>query len=187
MIELQNRKQIRIKNYDYSQNGYYFVTLCTYERKPLFWKNYLQNAENNKSEIFFRFDASVSGDSLCAIDDIRRNVELSHIGEIVRQCWNNINDIYDNVKTDYYVVMPDHFHGIICINENKTGGQGRPPLPKIIQGFKSVTIRECFKYGCKKIWQRNYYEHVIRNDVDYVQTAEYILNNPLKYHICADN
>ena len=101
------------------------------------------------------------------------------------ECWNRINDIYDNVKTDAFCLMPNHIHGIIVIAE---GGQGRPPLPKIIQGFKSVTTRMCFKYDLKTIWQRNYYEHIIRSEQEYQEICKYIDNNPMtwaedKYYI----
>ena len=61
------------------------------------------------------------------------------------------------------------------------GGQRRPPLQKIIQGFKSVTTRECYKYGYKQIWQRKYYEHIIRNEKEYYKIIEYIRTNPLKW------
>ena len=61
------------------------------------------------------------------------------------------------------------------------GGQRRPPLHKIIQGFKSVTTRKCFEYGYKNIWQRNYYEHIIRNDEEYNKICEYVINNPVNY------
>ena len=61
------------------------------------------------------------------------------------------------------------------------GGQGRPLLHKIIQGFKSITTRECFKFGYRIIWQRNYYEHIIRNEKEYFKICEYIKNNPIRY------
>ena len=61
------------------------------------------------------------------------------------------------------------------------GGQSRPPLHKIIQGFKSVTTRNCFNFGYRIIWQRNYYEHIIRNENEYYKICKYIKNNPIRY------
>ena len=95
-----------------------------------------------------------------------------------------MSDIYEHIKLDDFVIMPDHVHGIIelCGNASvREGGQGRPPLQKIIQGFKSVTMRECFEYGYRQIWQRNYYEHVVRNEKEYRKISKYIQNNLKKY------
>ena len=61
------------------------------------------------------------------------------------------------------------------------GGQSRPPLHKIIQGFKSISTRKCFHLGYRNIWQRNYFEHIIRNDNEYYQICDYIINNPINY------
>lgn len=88
-----------------------------------------------------------------------------------------MNAIYKNIKTKDYIIMPNHIHGIIEIK----GGQGRPPLPKIIQGFKSVTTRKCFELGFRQIWQRNYYEHIIRNEKEYLLIKQYIINNPMNW------
>lgn len=145
MGKLPQRKNIRLKNYDYSKAGYYFVTICTKDRLGIF------------GEI----------------------VGVNKIGKIICECWDKINKIYDNVKTDAFCLMPNHIHGIIVISERD--GQSRPSLPKIIQGFKSVTTRMCFKYNYKSIWQRNYYEHIIRNQEEYERVYEYIETNPLKW------
>ena len=99
------------------------------------------------------------------------------IGEIVNNYWCEIQNLYNGIKIHDYIIMPDHIHGIIEIQ----GGQGRPPLQKIIQGFKSVTTRKCFLFGYKQIWQRNYYEHIIRNEKELYQIIEYIEYNPLNW------
>lgn len=101
---------------------------------------------------------------------------LTSIGKIIEKCLIDINKIYKNVYIDKYVIMPNHIHGIIKIE----GGQSRPPLQKIIQGFKSVTTRRCFEYGYRHIWQRNYYEHIIRNEKEYESICKYIDENPIK-------
>ncbi len=156
MNQLPKRKHVRLKDYDYSQTGYYFITICTKDKKNLF------------------------GEIVGADDPVcpKATIQTNKIGEIAIECWEKINHIYDNVKTKEFCIMPNHIHGII---EIEAGGQGRPPLPKIIQGYKSVTTRMCFKYGIKNLWQRNYYEHIIRNEDDYLNTCEYIENNLLKW------
>lgn len=157
MDKLPQRKNIRLKNYDYSQAGYYFITICTQGRLGIF------------------------GEIVGADDPVcpQKIMKSNEIGKMVHECWNKINHIYDNVETDAFCLMPNHIHGIIIISE---GGQGRPPLQKIIQGYKSVTTRMCFKYNMKKIWQRNYYEHIIRNEFEYQKIYEYIEQNPLKWY-----
>jgi len=179
MKELRTRKNIRLKNYDYSQNGAYFVTICTYNREPLL------------------------GRIVGADDPVRPFAfEESETGRIVSDCWNKINAFYENIRTDKFVVMPNHIHGIIFIDNmdvfigntdkkrrglsdgeyrENTGGQSRPPLQKIIQGYKSVTTRMCFQMGCQKIWQRSYYDHIIRNESEYQKIWEYITANPLNW------
>ncbi|MGI6706003.1 MAG: transposase [Clostridia bacterium] len=156
MDKLFRRKEIRLKHYDYSQAGYYFITICTKDKEKLF------------------------GEIIHADDSVYPQpvMKANEIGKIVCECWNKINDIYDHVRTDLFCLMPNHIHGIIIIFAD---GQDRPPLSKIIQDYKSVTTRMCFKYGLKQIWQRNYYEHIIRNEISYQEIASYIENNPLKW------
>jgi REP element-mobilizing transposase RayT len=154
--ELSKRKSIRLKHYDYSQAGYYFVTICTENRLNLF------------------------GEVVGVDDPVHPPVmQRNKIGEIVCECWNRMNGIYQNVVTDEFCLMPNHIHGIIVISE--TVGQGRPTLQKIMQGFKSVTTRMCFEYGYTNIWQKSYYEHIIRNEKDLNDIREYIVNNPGKW------
>ncbi|HHX87267.1 MAG TPA: transposase [Firmicutes bacterium] len=167
MDKLPRRKNIRLKGYDYSQAGYYFITICTKDRQKLF------------GEIVG------AGDPACprivgADDPVRPEpfMKSNEIGKMVYDCWNKINDIYNNVMTGAFCLMPNHIHGIVVISG---GGQSRPPLPKIIQGYKSVSTRMCFKYNIKTIWQRNYYDRIIRNEHEYLKACEYIENNPLKW------
>lgn len=160
-MENPERKTIRLKDYDYAQNGAYFITICTLNR------------------------ISILSEIVGADDPVRPNtIHLTQIGDIVADCWNSINKIYTNVRTDKHVIMPNHFHGIILINDNKSlaadnsrGGQSRPPLQKVVQGFKSVTTRRCFALGYSTIWQRSFYEHIIRNESEYLQIWNYIDGN----------
>lgn len=157
MDKLPQRKNMRLKEYDYSQAGYYFITICTKDRMNLF------------------------GEILVGSDDSVRpaTMQVNNIGEIIYSCWDKINDVYDNVKTDAFCIMPNHVHGIIIISESD--GQSRPSLPHIIQGFKSVTTRMCFKYNYKTLWQKSYHDHIIRNEEDYINIYQYIETNPLKW------
>jgi len=156
MGQLPQRKNIRLKNYDYSTPGYYFITICTKDRMGLF------------GDIVIEQDApTLSG-----------KMDISDVGKIVCECWIKINELYDNVTTDLFCIMPNHIHGIIIISE--TDGES-PTLAKIIQGFKSVTSRMCFKYNYKTIWQANYYEHIIRNQEEYEKICEYIQTNAMKW------
>lgn len=145
-------KNTRLRNYDYSSPGYYFITICSNFRKEIFCQIIEENGQIN--------------------------TKLSSIGQIINFSWERINALYDYVETDAFCIMPNHIHGIIIIKE---GGQGRPPLQKIIQGFKSVTARQTFKYGYNTIWQRSYYEHIIRSELEYRKILEYIETNPLKW------
>ena len=157
MNDLPRRRQLRLKDYDYSQPGYYFITICAEGKTKYFWLE------------------------LKGVDDPAHPFQMqsNKIGDIVCECWNKINELYDGIKTDSFCLMPNHIHGIIVI-EN-AGGQGRPPLQKIIQGFKSVTTRMCFKYNFQTIWQRGYYEHIIRAEEESYKIKEYIENNALKW------
>ena len=154
------RRSIRIKEYDYSQKGMYFITICTQGRK----------------KILSTIDEW--NDAVGADDSVRP--ELTKIGRIIKKCLKQIEYIYDNIKLDKYVIMPNHIHAIIIVRE---GGQSRPPLHKIIQGLKSVTTREYWKIGGIKLWQRNYYEHIIRDEKEYWKIYEYIEQNPMKWKL----
>jgi REP element-mobilizing transposase RayT len=175
-LDKHHRKSIRLKDYDYSQTGAYFVTICTHNKKCL-----LGNIIDGK-------------------------MELSEIGAIVDKCWNDIQRHFQNVSFDVYMVMPNHIHGIINIvgakhshltltnktitlpaNASPLRLHGTDPnsLGAIIQNFKSVTSRKInhILASQKPLWQRNYYEHVIRNDEDLNDIREYVINNPLKWEL----
>lgn len=154
---MPKRKSIRLKDYDYSRNGAYFVTICAESRQNIF------------------------GEIVGTDDPVRPfAIRQSHIGDIVIDCWEAIDSIYNNVKTDKFVIMPNHFHGIVIIS-GEAGGQSRPPLHKVIQGFKSVTARRCFPLGYKTIWQRSFHDHIIRDEQDYLRIWQYIDENPQKW------
>ncbi len=151
--ELPKRKQIRLKYYDYSHNGYYFVTICTKEKKNVFGK-------------------IISG-----------KLVLNNFGKIAFNEMQSVNAHYRNVEIDKFVIMPNHLHCIIIIGETgaasgaPTVNGGKPTLGDIVRGYKSAVSRKC-KFS---IWQRGYYEHIIRNDNDYIEVYKYIDENPMKW------
>jgi len=149
---LPNRKPTRLKNYDYSSSGYYFVTICTH----------------NKQNIL----CDIVGEGLCALPSIK----LSAIGQTVDESINFINDKYENICVDKYVIMPNHLHLIIAI---KSGGHGDPPLQlyDLIGNLKSFTTH---KYG-HILWQRSFHDHIIRGEKDYLKIWNYIDVNPQKW------
>lgn len=169
------RKSIRLQNFDYSSEGWYFVTICTLDRKPIFG-----NIENEK-------------------------MSLNNNGVIVKSEWLQTAKLRNNVRLDDFVIMPDHFHGIImlsgptnnwqvaqiCENNNKNSFQRKyndlhsGTLSTIIRAFKAATTKSINEaqntYGTK-LWQRNYYEHIIRDEYDLYFTREYIKNNPHEWN-----
>ncbi len=200
----RQRRSIRLRDYDYTQAGAYFLTICTYERSS--WFGYIEN------------DAMI----------------LNEFGEIVREEWLLSADIRSEIELGDYVIMPNHLHGIVWIiaNEdrdvgatNPVGATGRSPLrtyasaqipiqathsvratgrspvrtrasapiptgppPKsigaFVAGFKSAAtkrINQIRQTPGVPVWQRNYYEHVIRNEADYQRIADYIDQNPQRW------
>ncbi|MBP3481358.1 MAG: transposase [Clostridia bacterium] len=159
MNELPKRKQIRLKEYDYTQNGYYFITVCTHNRQNLF------------GEIV---GATLRG-------------RPNNPDKMIEKWLLKLENKFDDVKICEYIIMPDHLHFII----SKTGDHTGSPLRDIVGWFKTMTTNEyianvknnIFPQFDKKIWQRNCYEHIIRDENDYITKTEYILNNPLKWEL----
>ncbi len=149
---LPKRKCNRLKNYDYSQSGHYFITICTSDKQ--------------------RVLCDIVGEGLCALPSIK----LTSIGEIVKQSIEYINNNYVGVSVDKFVIMPNHVHLIIAI---QAGGHGDPPLQvyDIIGRFKSFTDS---KYD-NKLWQRSFHDHIIRDEDDYLKIWSYIDSNPQKW------
>ena len=151
-MELPKRKPTRLKNYDYSSTGYYFITICTYNRENIL--------------------CDIVGEGLCALPLIK----LTHIGETVEKSINFINANYKNAVVDKYVIMPNHIHLILKI---QTGGDRTPPLQvyDIIGRLKSFTTNS---HG-KILWQRSFHDHIIRGEKDYLKIWDYIDTNPQKW------
>jgi len=161
--EKHHRRSIRLRGYDYAQAGAYFVTICTQNRECLF------------GEI-------VDG-----------QVALNVPGEVVAEEWLRSARIRGEIELDAFVVMPNHLHGIVVIRD--VGAHGRAPLPSpphrpprslgsFVAGFKSVSTKRINAIRGTPgvpVWQRNYREHVIRDDHDLGRVRRYIAENPLRW------
>jgi len=170
---MRNRQSIRLKDYDYSKFGYYYITICAQDRELYF--------ENNEAARF------------------------------INQHWCNLKNKFANIDLDEYVIMPNHLHGIIVIlDDNNMGdhkgrpyrknyvknnfvGAGlvpaRPGLGNIIGAFKSITTHKYIQntktknwpWFAGRLWQRNYYERIIRNQKELNKIRLYIQNNPINW------
>ena len=182
-LNLHKRRSIRLQDYNYSQPGEYFITICTYNHECSFG------------------------------DIVGEEMRLNKFGKIVQEEWLRTAQIRADVELDSFIVMPNHIHGIIVLtepvganchspqekhdnNSTNNGAYIDTPLLKtkfhspsgtigaIIRGFKSAATKRinelCSTPGIS-VWQRGYYEHIIRNDNDLDNVREYIVNNPIKW------
>ena len=159
-MEQNTRKPNRLENFDYSQKGCYFLTLCTHNRQNL-----------------FILEQSRVGNDLCVVPPLQN--------EIIHKWIKETENKFKNIKFEKYVIMPDHLHFIVNITERHIGRS----LRDIMQFFKTMTTNDYIKNVKngklkpfdKKLWQKSYYDHIIRNQDDYNEKWDYIENNPLKY------
>jgi len=189
--EKHHRRSIRLQGYDYSQPGAYFVTVCT----------------RNKVEAHGRapllFGEVIDGEMV-----------LNDYGHIVEEEWHRSVNIRREIRLDAFVVMPNHLHGIVIIQgdgvgahgvgAHGVGAHGRAPLrgtsshlwrsPKslgsFIAGYKSAVtkrINEMRKTPGVPVWQRNYYEHIVRDETELNRIREYIQTNPFRWHLDREN
>ena len=162
--ELAKRKKLRLNYYDYSQNGFYFVTLCTYKRQILF--------------------------EMSAFDDDMVIIPSEYVANKMIEKWIKEVEKKFDITVDEHIIMPDHLHFIIKIEKEETERHTGRSLQDIMQWFCTMTTNEYIrnvKMGIsepfeKHIWQKSYFEHIIRNHDDYLETKRYILNNPTKYN-----
>ena len=162
---IHKRKSIRLKGYDYSQEGYYFITICT------------QNRQKILSNIVGAGPVSA------------QNINLTYAGKLREKIYLNLKNEFVNIKLHDYVIMPNHIHGIIEIRERADTGPA-PTISDIICSFKTRTtgcILKEIKKGKippieKRVWQRNYYEHIIRNEKELYAIIEYIRYNPINWN-----
>ena len=168
-----HRRSIRLPGYDYTRSGYYFVTICCDRRQCLF------------------------GDILDGV------MQLNQFGEIVAQTYQWLSQRYPYLILDEWIIMPNHFHGIIVLDDKPRRGvsrnaptitnKNRPINPelkrkslgRLIGAFKTVSTKQINlirNTPGMKVWQRNYYEHIIRNEKALNNIRQYIVNNPLSWH-----
>ena len=164
-----HRRSIRLKGYDYSQAGAYFVTMCVRSR------------------------AGVTPPLLGDVADKR--MRLNEFGEIVVAGWHGVTDHFPHVETDAFVVMPNHIHGIVIIADVVGAGSPRPYVPSSSSSRKWALghIVAYFKYQSTKrineirgtpgvpFWQRNYHDHIIRNKEALDRIRRYIADNPARW------
>jgi putative transposase len=182
--EIHNRRSIRLKGYDYSQSGLYFITICTENKKHLFGK-----IDNGK-------------------------MILNDAGKLIDVEWLKSEKIRNEIKLHEYIIMPNHFHGIVEIagangnigKNGNVGANGRSPVQNqspvhhgfslqsksigsLMAGFKSSVAVKINKMCsgerlfARTVWQRNYWEHIVRNENEYHRISEYIKNNPLNWEL----
>ncbi len=157
-MELPSRKPTRLTDFDYSTPGAYFITICT----------------ENKQHILSRI---VGGDVLDA-----PRINLSSYGKIADKYINQLNDFYDDICVDKYVIMPNHIHLLLFVNENGASRTSPPTVQhSVVSRFVSTFKRFCNKEYGSNIWQRHFYDHIIRNQRDYDEIWQYIENNPRKW------
>lgn len=160
--DLRVRKHPRLKSHDYSQNGYYYITICTQGKLPAL--------------------SRVVGQGLAPAA-----VALTPMGKIIEEQLLYLPNRYPFVEIDKYVIMPNHIHAIIIFGDeaNQTAGASpRPTLMNVVGAFKSLSTRLCNQSDNmqgRKIWQASFYEQVIRDKEGYQSARQYIDENPAKW------
>ena len=180
--QIHHRRSIRLKGYDYSMAGLYFITICCENR-------------------ICRFGKVVNDEMI-----------LNEFGNIANIEWGNLTKRFPNFELDVFLIMPNHMHGIIVLNNavgatlavaqndssvsqnNNNTRAGASPAPTnpsisdIVGAYKSLVANGCLKIfksrneTMGKFWQRNYHEHIIRNEQSYQIISDYIINNPAKWN-----
>lgn len=153
-MELPKRKNIRLAEYDYSTPGAYFITICTENRRNLFWRD------------------------VGAIIDRPGNVPLTNLGVTVQQCILDIPKHYTAITVDHFVIMPNHIHLLLQIHTDDNGQAAiAPTISRAIRLMKGAVSKE----AGFSVWQKGFYDHVIRNHKDYQEIWNYIEGNPGKW------
>lgn len=158
--EFPIRKQNRLKNYDYSSAGAYFITICTKDKKALFW---------NKNQPDF-----VGEDIILPLD----SVHLSLYGKIVEEAIKALSKHYTHIEVLQYVVMPNHIHMILYVSYDNGRIISSPTSILTAVGQMKRYISK--KLG-EKVWQRSFHDHIIRDKRDYEKISKYMYENPMKW------
>jgi len=156
-----HRRSIRLRGYDYARGGAYFLTICAQDRACLF--------------------ADIVAGDLC----------LNAAGRMIQSTWQGLPAFYPGVDIDEFVVMPNHVHGIVMVADSPMALS----LPDLVHRFKTLTTK-CYTDGVKglgwaafrgRLWQRNYHEHIIRNEDALHCIRQYIADNPSNWPVDRDN
>jgi REP element-mobilizing transposase RayT len=163
---VHDRRSLRLRGYDYAQAGAYFVTICTQDR-------------------------------LCLLGDIiEGEMQLNDAGRMVRSVWEGLPDRFPGMELDAFVVMPNHVHGIavfvaavLALPGDNGAASSAPTLGDVVRAFKSLSAIHVNRLFMRSgsLWQRNYYDHVIRNERELDKIREYIATNPLKWALDREN
>lgn len=154
-MKYPHRKQNRLQQFDYSISNAYFITICTDNRKKLFWIDPESKA------------------------DFPQNIILSKFGLFVDDAIKNISHFYPAISVDHYVIMPDHLHLLLRINsDDHRRPLVAPTVLTVVQQMKGVVS----KHAGFPIWQKGFYDHVIRGEQDYREIWEYIESNPGRWY-----
>ena len=167
------RRSGRLRGYDYSTPGAYFITVCTQNRLPLFGE-----VENG-------------------------DMEANGPGSVVEECWTKLPDHYDNLVLDAFILMPNHVHGVIILEDGPTCvgagfkpalpaavSRGRHGVPEIVRAFKTFSARKINEMRASTgtpVWQRGFYDHVIRNQRELDRVRAYVIDNPRRWDEDVDN
>ena len=154
LMDFPKRKQNRLTEYDYSTPNAYFITICTDNRRNLFWKD------------------------IGAIIDRPENVPLTKLGTIAQQSIMDIPKHYPMISADHFVIMPNHIHLLLQINTD-IGGRSMiaPTISTVVRLMKGTVSKQ----AGFPVWQKGFYDHVIRNEKDYREIWKYIEGNPGKW------
>ena len=169
--DVHRRRSNRLAGYDYSLAGRYFVTIVTEGRSCCF--------------------GEVAGDEM----------RLNDAGQMACRTWEELPERFAGIKMDYFVVMPNHLHGIVVLSRSPTGAEDRattrvaPTLGSVIGAYKSLTTVEYTRgVGAlswppfeRRLWQRNYYEHIVRDNESLSHIRQYILDNPAQWDLDQEN
>jgi putative transposase len=237
--QIHHRRSIRLKGYDYSKQGLYFITICCQNRASMFgqiiqsnfdmspvgahpcgrpsadYKNldHIENKSPNESRPSADYQNLDLPENSCSsatqLENHSQEMQLNDAGQMIENEWLKLPDRFENILLHEYVIMPNHFHCILEITNDHIHGVGRPQghaptgvstedstvisqcktIGDMMDAFKSITTVEYIR-GVKtknwsrfngKLWQRDYYEHIIRNERSYLTISNYIINNPQKW------
>ena len=154
-MEFKKRKPTRLQGYDYSRTGVYFITVCTKERRNYFWNN------------------------VGATIGRPQDIELSPYGVIVDEAINKIPEIYPSVSIKQYVIMPDHIHMLVLIrSDDNRRPMVAPTISRLVNQMKGFVSKQI---GFS-VWQKLFYDHIIRNRQDYEEHMKYIHENPKRWY-----